>query len=590
MRVKATRSQSLGSALLALVLALLVWIAATSLEFQQLTFPRQGAGIPIQLINLPEGVVVSEGQEQFVQIHLRMPSESVSDLQASDLVAEANLAGLEPGIHQLAVTVRPQPFAPSFRLLQTTPDRIIVRLDEVITRTLPIEVAIADRSTLPQTYQVLTTTVSPPTITITGPETLVEPIKQVVASTTINGARGPVVKQVVPQMVGLGESEGDVPLTLSAERVTVTVAIELRPGYRDLIVSTEIIGEPASGFWVSDIVPEPRLVTVVGQPEVISALNGIVHTEPINVQELGEGEIFRNAALRLPEGVSALSEGFVQVRIKIEPQTSSKRVSLPSVITGLRPGQVILEGGVLPPTVTVLLKGPVTELERLNLEDVGVTLDVTELPIGTHLVTPRVQPPGTLLAESVNPELVEVTIREEERRGQWTVPLVVEGVDPSLVAVVEPLSVTLDLAGPISAMQSITPTLQPVVDVTGLRAGEYTLTPTLALSTSVRLVEPPAPVSVTLYRAASVLTLTVAPTPVNLTGGLSVALTPTTIRLRVAGPGSAETLRLRRDFAVQVDLEGLGVGTHRLRPTIRLPDGYGLVEVVPESVVVIVGG
>src|SRR5690606_1408740 len=122
----------------------------------------------------------------------------------------------------------------------------------------------------------------------------------------------------------------------------------LRPGYRDLIVSANVQGEPAPGYWVSSITPEPRLVTAVGQPEVISALNGIVTTEPIDVSGLGEGSFAQATRLELPDGVSALNEGFVQVQIQIEPQTSSKRVSLRPVITGLDAGLAVNDEAIIP--------------------------------------------------------------------------------------------------------------------------------------------------------------------------------------------------------------------------------------------------
>lgn len=577
--------QNLTSAVMAVVMALLVWVGATSLELERVSFPTsaQAQGIPIQLKNKPEGLMVLDGEEQFVRVDLSVLRDEMNRLTISDFVAEADLTGLGPGEHQIPVTIRAQPYAPPSRLLGPIPDRIIVELDEIITRTLPIEAELLDRSSLPQTYRVLNVTSEPTSITISGPRTVVEPIEKVVAQARIEGARETVVRTARPQLVGLATADSRW-VTTTLDEVGVQIEIGLRPGYRDLIVRVDVQGEPAAGYWVSSITPEPALVTVVGQPEVISALNGIVATEPIDVSELSEGSFTRATRLQLPEGVSPLNEGIVEVAITIEPQTSSKRVSVEPTISGLQPGLVVSDTAIIPSEVTILLKGPITELENLDLEEVLVTLDVSERGLGTHLITPIVQPPGTLVAESVNPELVEVTITEEAINRQVEVPVRATGQRATQVVVIEPPMGTVVLNGPVSLVGNVEPpTITATVEVGTLVNGQYVLTPTIDVANEITVTSV-TQVTVTILSGSEVLNLTEQVQLLNLEPGLRATLAQPSITVRIAPRDGVQRLPDVTTLDVSVDLTGRGTGIIRLKPTVQVPDGFVLVGVVPEEI------
>lgn len=594
MRLLSAFYQTISSVVISLTLALLIWVTATNIELELITYPESAAspGLPIQLINQSEGLVVLEQDKESVRVDLRIAKDLKNRLEASDLIVEADLAGLEPGTHQVAVNVRPQPLAPTLQLIGPKPDRILVTLDEVMSRTLPIDVEITDRTAIPQTYQVLTTTVQPPEMTIIGPKTIIESKEKVRAQIRLNDAREPVTRQIRPQLVGLTQDEA-AHVSFSVEEVAVTVDIQLRPGYRDLIVGTDIQGEPAPGYWVSDVSVSPQLVTVVGLPTIISELDGVIDTEPINVEGLSEGELIREAQLRLPEGVSPLNTNFVEVRIKIEPQTSSKRVNVEPVITGLQPSLIVPEGAIVPPTVNILLKGSIAELEALQLDQIAVTLDVTELGAGSHLIEPAIKAPGSLNAESVNPELVEVTIEQQQATREFEVPIRLIDVPPNTVVAMSPNQTLVGLQAAVSVIEKLKATdVQPVINLTGFSEGTYQITPSLFLSDSVTLVSELPKVALTLYDEEELIAVSDLVTVTNLAEGLRATLNQPVIRIRVAGegeandtlPSDAQTLRESEEFAIEVNVENLDVGTHPIRPTIRLPEGYTLVDITPPQV------
>ena len=97
---------NLGSALLALLLAVMVWVVAITdgNPVQAKAFPSEG--VPIQVLNVPDGFVLYESIVQRAMIILRAPSTTWDTLNAGDLVVFVDLAKTEPGIHDVPVQVR----------------------------------------------------------------------------------------------------------------------------------------------------------------------------------------------------------------------------------------------------------------------------------------------------------------------------------------------------------------------------------------------------------------------------------------------------------------------------------------------------
>ena len=342
---------NISSLLLAFILALLIWIAATNLELEQIRFPAESPDLKINLINQSEELIVAEVDQKYVQLDVRLSKEQ--SLQRSDLIIEADLADLGPGLHQVEVKYRSQPFAPRIHVLEVIPNRINVRLDQVITKTFEIEPRIKDETSVPQTAQVLSNTVDPSSVTIKGPQSLVEMIDRVIAEVELKGASESIEELVVPFLSGLPQTADLSSLEIEPKSVMSKVEIEQRPGYRDLIVTINFEGQPKRGYWVSEVSVEPQLVTVVGKPTTISELDGLAKTKPIDITDKEGPELIGDIRLQLPEGVSALQNDLVKVNVKIEPQTSSKRFRLRPTIIGLKSGLVVKEETIIPSLVNV---------------------------------------------------------------------------------------------------------------------------------------------------------------------------------------------------------------------------------------------
>ncbi|MBA3533191.1 MAG: hypothetical protein H0T73_14825, partial [Ardenticatenales bacterium] len=231
------------------------------------------------------------------------------------------------------------------------------------------------------------------------------------------------------------------------------------------------------------------------------------------------------------------------------------------------------------------LKGPIIELEDLSLDEVIVTLDLSTLGAGTHLVEPRITPPNSLRAESVIPEQIEVTIIEQRGVRDLLLPVTVVGLSPNQVAAIEPLSVTVGVEGPLLALETLDLSLlQLTLQADSLTEGSYFLTPTLVLSDRISVTSMiPAQVSLKVFSESRLLVLTAPVQMLNLGSGLQATLSSDVAIVRVAGPGSATTLSRDPAFGISLDLTGRSEGTYIVEPVIRLPAGYTLVSAVPRQ-------
>jgi YbbR domain-containing protein len=397
---------NIGSLLLSLALAFAVWVSAVIAEDpnQECAFPTS---VALEVVGKdPDLIVVGTLVEQ-VSVTLRAPS-TVCDQLASEpeaVNAVIDLSGLETGEHVVPVdlefAVRP------VRAEQLSPTEVEVALETQAVRELFIRSVVTGEPALG--FQADARSLSERAVEVSGPQSLVEQVEEVLAEIDISGARETVMEEVVLRAVDQdGQTiEG---LTLSPASVVVTQTITQSGGYRDVAVKVEVIGQPASGYRLTNISVSPLTVTIFStDPELVDQLPGYVQTEPLDLTDIKD-DVEVRLPLDLPEGISAVDEQSVLVVVGITAIESSIPATIEVEVKGLGPG---LAAQVSPESVDVILLGPLPVLDALEEGDVRFFVDLTGLDVGTHLVVPEAEIlPDRVTAESINPETIEVTITQ----------------------------------------------------------------------------------------------------------------------------------------------------------------------------------
>jgi YbbR domain-containing protein len=396
----------LPTLLTAFVLAIAVWISAVTANdpMEERAYPE---AVVIEIVGQDPGMVITSGSPGSVSLILEAPSSIWTQLQNERGAVRAfvDLSGLQAGTYSLPIQVQivPRPV----RIITQSPTTLNVSMEVLATKELPI--TLVQRGEVATGYLAELPTSERDTVTITGPQSLVDRVITARASIDISQVSETINRVVTVQLL----DENDQPvngLTLTPDRITVNQVISQRFGYRNVVVTVVMTGQVASGYRLTNISVFPPAVTVFStDPQVVSALPGFVETLPVDISGARD-DVDISVALDLPEGVAIVgNQTEVLVRVSIAAVESS--LTLPNVpieIIGLSPNQT---GIVEPETVTVIISGPMALLDRLQASDVRVIVNLENTPAGSYQIEPEVEILiSDLIAESILPETVTVTV------------------------------------------------------------------------------------------------------------------------------------------------------------------------------------
>jgi len=398
--------RNLRTVLLALILALAVWVSAvTAADPDEVrAFPRP---VTLEIIGQDPGLVIVGNVPEKVTITLRAPHSTWNELNnGSDGQVRAilDLSGLVAGEHnveiQHQVKVRP------VRVVSVSPQTLDLILEPLATKTVPIRLALRGEPAIG--YQAGTAQLEPGETVISGPRSLIARVSQVQADLSMAGVRQD-VQTTLPIRILDASGTAISGLTISPENVLVNLPITQQGGYRDIAVKVDVRGQVAGGYRLTNISVYPPVLTVFSEnPLLVNDLPGFVETEPLNLN--GESQnLETRLKLTLPAGISVVGDQTVQVQVGIAAIEGSLSLSgIPVEITGLGPG---LQAHISPGTVDVILTGPLPVLDKLTPGDVKFVVDLTGLSSGTHQATPQ---PQILIpdirVQSLNPATIEVII------------------------------------------------------------------------------------------------------------------------------------------------------------------------------------
>lgn len=388
----------------ALVLAFLVWMAAVNAA-DPLNERALGANVPIEIVGLQDGLVLVSGAPTSARVTIRAPASVWDLLTARDVRVEAPLTSLGVGEHDVTLvgTLSRKPAL----ITQIEPARIEVVLEQAASRNLAVRPATTGEPALG--YRMDDPVAIPESVRLSGPQSLVDQVADVVAQADVTGQRQDVDVEVTLTAL---DSAGKVVqgVTLEPATARIVAAVHQLIGYRLVAVIPIIKGQVESGYQVSGITVSPTLVTVFSpDPQAVDALPGYVETESINLAGAQE-DIEQMAGVQLPEGIYLAGNQSVMVQITVAPIETTINITRPVEIEGLEPG---LFAHSSPVSASVILKGPLPVLNRLLYEDVRVVVNVERLPIGSYQLTPQVLilPEGVVL-QTLLPETYEIVISQ----------------------------------------------------------------------------------------------------------------------------------------------------------------------------------
>jgi YbbR domain-containing protein len=248
--------EDLGLKLLALVVAVGLWLAVTSLRAPATTRRR---GIPLEFV-LPEQMEISNDVADDVDVTLQGSQGWLSEIDTRNLVARADITQLRPG--ERVVRLTPQnvtmDLPTGVRVVAIEPRSVNVRLEPIIEREVEVEARF--EGTPPPGYARGQVQVEPPRVRVRGPESHVLAVEKAHTDTiSLEGQRETLVRRTDVDT----EDRKVVPLD-----AVVTVRVEIteervEKRFPEIAVVSAVGGQPQ---------PASAAVTLRGPRSVLDAL------------------------------------------------------------------------------------------------------------------------------------------------------------------------------------------------------------------------------------------------------------------------------------------------------------------------------
>jgi YbbR domain-containing protein len=359
--------------------------------------------VPIEAVNQPSGAFLLESLGDVTTIRYYAPADVAGRISSSDFQAVVDLSSVTPtlGGSPVSVPVDVIPLDPRIKVLDYSPDRVAVRLDPVITRTVPITV---ERGTVPAGLQIGDPVLSSQTAAVRGASSLVQRVETVSARVAIDPTGINVDGEV--DLVAL-DARGDIvaPVDIEPDRVHVTIIVGRETASRSVPVAPDLTGAPETGWSVRSVAVEPLVVTVRGPLDAVAAMTSIA-TESIPLAGR-TADLTTTVGLVTPEGIEVVDGGPVRVVVRIAADRGSRSFGVGLVPTGAAAG---LSYALSVPDVLITLGGTSAALDAIDPAKLSATIPVAGLEPGSHVVAVAFKAPAGTSLVAISPASVTVTV------------------------------------------------------------------------------------------------------------------------------------------------------------------------------------
>ncbi len=320
-------------------------------------------------------------------IKVRTQLAEYADLSKEDVTATINLSTItEKGEYTLTVSAK----SASGSAYSVTPSQVTVKVDNLVSRRIPIE--IDETGDLPEGYWAGNLTAGRTEVDIEGAAEDVANIVKAVGSIDLTNCTEDVNQSVLLTLYDDQGNEVDSSVLLGT-LPSVTVRMEvLRMKTVPIDIESALLGTdgiPANYELVSYGVSGDGTVRIVGEAAVIDEINSLT-IDPVDVSGRKES-LLEELPLVIPDGVRVLDGDTVNLYVNIrEMNTSVSLVDVPIDVKGL--GRK-LDASLSEESTDITINGRVSLISILERADVELYVDLTDLEAGSYEVPVMIKLP-----------------------------------------------------------------------------------------------------------------------------------------------------------------------------------------------------
>ena len=378
-------------AILALGLSFSLWAFVSFSQNPEELVPFDG--LTPQVIGLRGGLVIVDANGlpspnlPSVDVILRTDRNQRTELRPVDIRTVVDLSGFESGEHIVPVNVQATRSTISFSVPAdgVTPSAFPVRLEDVISATVPIDLKIMGN--LPFSFergapQISVNNTDITQVQISGPQNRVQQVVAAQTTANIEQLRASYQAPLTIEAIGAnGQPVDGVKITPST--VTVRIPITSVVGLKLVPVKAAIAGLPAPGYAITAVQVNPPLIALTGSSGPLDAV-AVLKSEEIDITG-AHSSLERQAHVIFPTGTSPQigEPGSVKVTVLIAPLDQVFQVSLPAqvILTGIGDGLI---ANVTPTVVSITMSGNSSILDQMAQQTVQASVNLSGLRAGNH--------------------------------------------------------------------------------------------------------------------------------------------------------------------------------------------------------------
>jgi YbbR domain-containing protein len=440
---------------LAIGLGLALWVFVTYTRNPDLNTSFDS--VPVNITGLSPGLVVvdNDGMPRNslppVKVTVEADADTLKNVQQSTLQAYVDLSGLGPGEHQAEVLVAPNRQDLKRLSYSVEPVFLPVRIDQEITRTVPLTVEVSgivpfsfERGQAQATVQGRQVT----SADVRGPQSRVDLVKLVRATANIDRITANYNSSRPLEAIGDDGSVVD-GVTVYPTSVIVQVPITSSAGIKRVPVVPQVSGRPASGYIVTGVSVEPQFVRLTGSSGPLDSVMSI-STAGVDIGEATR-TISRSVPLQPPAntGLASGEPDTAIVTVQIAAIARPFQVRLPATVQAVDVPSGLLVS-LSPQVVQVTLVGTIAPLAAVDQSALEGTVSLRGLGPGTYTIVPSFKLPAQVSLAEPTPK-VTVVLRVPPSPTPVDTPTAAETAQPT-EATVTPTTLP-------PASSTLTPTL-----------------------------------------------------------------------------------------------------------------------------------
>jgi len=357
--------------------------------------------VPIEAIGTTPQITILSDLGAVRQIRYFAPEDLGLRLDSSSFRATVDLADVDPADGRTSVPVSVVAIDPRIQVLDYEPRRIVVELDAVVSRTVPVRAVLGP---IPSGLDVGDPEVGDAEVQVTGAASIVNRVAEAQARITVD-ASGIDINRLVDLLPVDAAGELLTPVDVEPVSTRVRMPIFTNRQTKTLPIRPVVAGSPAAGFEVASVTVDPLVVAVEGDVDDLAQLE-VADTAAVSIRG-STSNVNETTSLELPDGVQALGTSSVTVVVTLRPVVATRTFEAGLLLVGARADR---DYTLSTDRVLVTIGGSVADLDRLSGSTIALTLDVSGLDVGAFEVKVGANLLTGLTLVGASPDPVTVTI------------------------------------------------------------------------------------------------------------------------------------------------------------------------------------